>query len=64
MVVSDQLQQLVAKLSHCQDSKSGAQVFTGVIRVSITEDGAALEVEETTWESESGEPINTKHIRA
>jgi hypothetical protein len=67
--LSDELTQLVQKLQHCQDSKTSARRFYGNVRLDYVVDttgevAAVLTVEETVWETESGDSINTSSLRA
>jgi hypothetical protein len=60
IALDDALQTLIHKLTHCQDSKTLEQIFIGAIKVQVRADGVAvLCVEETTWETPSGDLINT-----
>lgn len=64
IVLDDALRTLVLKLTRCQDSKTSEQTFIGAIKVQVRADGVAvLCVEETTWETPSGDAINTAWIR-
>ncbi len=62
--LDEPLRLLIQKLTQCQDSKTGDRLFFGVIRVVFDREGQArLFVEETTWETESGDKIDTNALR-
>ena len=63
VVISEELVELIQKLSRCCDSKTGAQSFMGVVRLDFLEGVPTFQIEETTWETESGDRINTQSMR-
>lgn len=64
IVIDAALVTLIAKLRHCQDAKSGDRVFLGTIRVAYRDEIAVLLVEETVYETENGDVINTAMLRS
>lgn len=62
--LTPELRTLVGKLMHCQDSQTGEQIFIGSIKVEVIHGVAFLAIEETTWETPSGDVINTAWIKS
>ncbi len=65
VALTDELVEILAKLSHCQDSKSGERSFVGTVRVRFDDNNVpCLEVVDRVWYSEpGGDAINTSTIR-
>lgn len=63
IVISGELIELIQKLSRCCDSQTGTQSFMGVVRLDFLDGVPTFQVEETTWETESGDRINTQAMR-